>query len=225
VHDNQPNEPNAPRRRVPQQVRSRDRFERILEATAQLVVSGGVESVSTRAIAGAADVPVASLYQYFADKESVLLALVERDLSELEARVEGDLARLTRLDVRAIVETTIRAFVAVYRRRPALVMIWLRGRTNPEIDGFCREHIRRMARDLFEVARRAGMVVEDSTGLFAELAFQVTDRLFQVAFEHSFEGDAVVIEETIALVTSYLETHATPAGIEGVDAPGPSPEP
>jgi AcrR family transcriptional regulator len=225
VHDNQPNEPNAPRRRVPQQVRSRDRFERILEATAQLVVSGGVESVSTRAIAGAADVPVASLYQYFADKESVLLALVERDLSELEARVEGDLARLTRLDVRAIVETTIRAFVAVYRRRPALVMIWLRGRTNPEIDGFCREHIRRMARDLFEVARRAGMVVEDSTGLFAELAFQVTDRLFQVAFEHSLEGDAVVIEETIALVTSYLETHATPAGIEGVDAPGPSPEP
>ena len=209
---------------MPQQVRSRDRFERVLEATAELVVSGGVESVTTRAIAGAAGIPVASLYQYFADKEAVLLALVERDLSELEAEVKGDLARLTRLDVRAVVETTIRAFVTVYRRRPALVMIWLRGRTNPEIDGFCREHSRRMARDLFEVARTAGMVVEDSTGLFAELAFQVTDRLFQVAFERSLEGDPVVLDETIALVTSYLETHATPAGIEGVDAPWPAPD-
>jgi Tetracyclin repressor-like, C-terminal domain len=152
------------------------------------------------------------------------LALVEQDLSELEADLKGDLARLTRLDVRAVVETTIRAFVTVYRRRPALVMIWLRRRTNPEIDGFCREHSRRIARELFEAARRAGMVVEDSTGLFAELAFQVTDRLFQVAFEHSLEGDPVVIEETITLVTSFLETHATPAGIEGVDAPLPSPD-
>ena len=202
---------------MPQQARSRNRFERILEATGELVVSGGVQSVSTRAIAGAAGIPVASLYQYFADKESVLLALVERDLSELERQVQADLARLTRLDVRALVETTIRAFVTVYRRRPALVMVWLRGRTNPEIDVFCRRHNRRMARDLFEVARRAGMVVEDSTGLFAELAFQVTDRLFQVAFEHSLQGDPVVIQETIALVTSYLETHATPVGVEGVD--------
>lgn len=209
---------------MPQQVRSRDRFERILEVTADLVVSGGVESVSTRAIAAAAGIPVASLYQYFADKESVLLALVERDLSELERQVKGELARVTRLDVRAIVETTIRAFFTVFRRRPALVMIWLRGRTNPEISGFCREHSRRMARDLFEMARRAGMVVEDSTGLFAELAFQVSDRLFQVAFEHSLEGDPVVIDETIALVSGYLETRATPAAIKGVDAPGPTPE-
>ena len=208
---------------MPQQVRSRDRYERILEATGELVVSGGVESVTTRAIAAAAGIPVGSLYQYFADKESVLLALVDRDVSELEAQVKGDLARLTTLDVRTMVETTIRAFVTVYRRRPALVMIWLRGRTNPEVYGFCREHSRRMARDLFELARRAGMVGDDSTGLFAELAFQVTDRLFQVAFEHSLEGDPVVIEESIALVTSYLETHATRAGIEGVAPPESSP--
>jgi AcrR family transcriptional regulator len=209
---------------VPQQVRSRDRFERILQATEELVVSGGVESVSTRAIAAAAGIPVGSLYQYFADKESVLLALVERDLVELEAQVKRDLAELTGLDVRSIAETIIRSFVTVYRRRPALVMVWLRGRTNPEIFGFCREHSRRMARDLFEMGRRAGMVVEDCTGLFAELAFHVTDRLFQVAFEHSLDGDPVVIDETIALVTSYLETHAAPPGIESSDAPGPSPD-
>ena len=76
---------------MPQQVRSRDRVERILEVTGELVVAGGVESVTTRAIAAAAGIPVASLYQYFADKESILLALVERDLAEMDAQVAEDL--------------------------------------------------------------------------------------------------------------------------------------
>ena len=69
------------RRRVPQQVRSRDRVERILEVAGEIVVADGVEAVTTRAIAAAAGLPVASLYQYFADKEAVLLALVERDVA------------------------------------------------------------------------------------------------------------------------------------------------
>jgi len=64
------------KRRVPQQVRSRGRVERVLEVTGDLVVAGGVETVNTRVIAAAAGIPVASLYQYFADKDEILLALV-----------------------------------------------------------------------------------------------------------------------------------------------------
>ena len=47
----------------------------ILDAAARLVVERGVDALTTRDIAEAAGVPVASLYQYFADKEDVLLAL------------------------------------------------------------------------------------------------------------------------------------------------------
>jgi AcrR family transcriptional regulator len=204
------------KRRVPQQVRSRDRFERILEVAGELVVAGGVESVNTRVIASAAGIPVASLYQYFADKQAILLALVERDVAEMDAQVAEDIAQLPVLSVRTMVETTMRAFVKVYHRRPSYVVIWMRGRTNPAIRDYCRARNRRMARDLFETARRAGMVAEDSTGLYAELAVEVSDRLFQIAFENSLEGDPHVIDEAIELVTSYLETHATPAGIEGL---------
>jgi AcrR family transcriptional regulator len=203
------------KRRVPQQVRSRDRVERILEAAGQLVVDGGVESLSTRAIATAAGLPVASLYQYFADKEEILLALVERDVAEMDAQVTEDLGRMPTMSVRSIVETTMRAFVKVYHRRPSFVVIWFRGRTNSAVSEFCRSHNQRMAKDLFQVARSAGMVVEGSDGLYAELAVEVADRLFQVAFEDSLRGDPHVIDESIALVTAYLETHATPAGIAG----------
>ncbi len=204
------------KRRVPQQVRSRDRVERILEKAGALVVSGGVESISTRTIAAAAGVPVASLYQYFADKDAILLALVERDMAAMEQQVAEDLARVEVLSVGTMVEAIMRAFVKVYRRRPSCVEIFVRGRSNPTVQEFCRRHNQKMARDLFAVAQQAGMVVEHSTGLYAELALEVSDRLFQIAFERDRNGDQEVIDEGIALVTSYLETHATPEGITGV---------
>jgi hypothetical protein len=110
----------------------------------------------------------------------------------------------------------MRAFVKVYHRRPSFVVIWFRGRTNVAVQEFVRAHNRRMARDLFHIARSAGMVVEGSGGTHAELAVEVADRIFQLAFESSLIGDAHMIDEGIALVTAYLETHSTPAGIAGV---------
>ncbi len=201
---------------MPQQTRSRGRVRRILEVAGRLVVETGVEALTTRAIASAADLPVPSLYQYFADKEAILLALVERDIDEMDTQVAEDIAALEVLSVRSLVETTMQAFVKVYHRRPSFVVIWFRGRTNPAVSDYCRAHNRRMAGDLFGVARAAGMVVDGSDGLYAELAVEVADRIFQLAFEESFEGDPHIIDEGIALVTAYLETHATPAGIAGI---------
>jgi AcrR family transcriptional regulator len=206
-------------RRVPQQVRSRDRVQRILEVSGEIVVEHGVEAITTRAIASAAGLPVASLYQYFADKEAVLLALVERDIAEMDAQLAEDLAVLRTVSVRSLVETAMRAFVKVYHRRPSLVMIWFRGRANQAVLDFVRVHNKRMARELFEVARSVGMSREGADGLHAELAVEVADRLFQIAFEDSVTGDPRVIEESIALVTAYVETHATPAGITGIPVP------
>lgn len=212
------------KRRVPQQVRSRDRVERILEVAGEIVVADGVEAVTTRAVASAAGLPVASLYQYFADKEAVLLALVERDIAEMDAQVAEDLGALPVLSVRSLVETTMRAFVKVYHRRPTFVTIWFRGRSNQAVLDYCRTHNKRMAAALFDVARSIGMTREGADGLHAELAVEVADRLFQIAFEESITGDPRVIEEGIDLVTAYVETHSTPAGIAGIPvAAVPSP--
>jgi len=208
----------TPKRRVPTQERSRRRVEGILDAAATLVVERGVDALTTRDIADAAGAPVASLYQYFADKEAVLLALAARDMEEMDAQVLEDLGRLEVLSVSSVVRTTMRAFVAVYHRRRAFVEIYLRGRTNAAVHQFGREHNARVAESLYAFAADAGLAGPELTPAMALLAVEVGDRVFQLAFEHDADGDPVLIEAGITMVTAYLERYATPEGLAGIRA-------
>jgi AcrR family transcriptional regulator len=202
-------------RRVPTQERSRRRVARILDAAARIVVRDGVEALTTREIARAAGVPIATLYQYFADKEAVLIALTQRDTDEMDAEVATALADLEEqgpLTVASVVRATMEAFVRVYHRRRSFVEIYLRGRTNLAVHRYGREHNERVATSLREYAVAAGLVGDELTPERARLAVEVGDRIFQLAFEHDDEGDPDLVEEGIVLVTGYLERYATPAG-------------
>jgi AcrR family transcriptional regulator len=212
------NDETAVRRRVPVQERSRVRVERILDAASAIVQRAGVDALTTRLIATQAKIPVASLYQYFSDRDAVLLALVERDMAEMDAQVADDLAALTSYSVGAIVETTMRAFVKVYHRRPAFMEIWVRGRSNQAIYDYGREHNRRTAAAVLEFVQGLGIAQDTLTTAVAEFAVEAGDRAFQLAFETNLRGDDFLIDEGIALVTSYLERYATPEGISGVPA-------
>ena len=205
-------------RRVPSQQRSRRRVEAILDATERLVLTEGVEALTTRAIATEAGVPVASLYQYFGDKEAVLLALAGRDMEEMDAQVAADLAALPVLSVSTVVSTAMNAFVTVYRRRPAFVEIYLRGRTNVAVSRFGRAHNVRVADALRAFALDRGLCRDDLTLDAATLAVEVGDRVFQLAYETDPHGDPVLVEEGITMMTAYLERYATPAGLAGVPA-------
>ncbi|WP_193613367.1 TetR family transcriptional regulator [Nocardioides lijunqiniae] len=199
------------RRRVPTQVRSRRKVEHLLDTASRLVVEHGVEALTTRDIALASGVPVASLYQYFADKEDVLIALAERDMAEMDDQVLADLASLRELTLESLVRTTMGAFVTVYRRRRAFVEIYLRGRTNVALHQFGREHNARVAATLRGFAIEKGLALPTLPVKTALLAVEIGDRVFQLAYEHDDEGDAELVEEGIILVTAYLQRYAVPA--------------
>jgi AcrR family transcriptional regulator len=208
--------PSVTARRVPRQRRSIERVEQILDAASRQVAAAGVEALTTRSIADAAGVPISSLYQYFKDRDAVLLAMVERDTTEMDEEVAARLADLSELSIRSIVETTMRSYVTVFHRRPAFVEIWLRGRTNVAIRDFGREHNRRTATSLLALAADAGLVAPRVKPVVAELAVEIGDRCFQLAFERKLKGETFIIEEGISMVASYLETYATEAGRRGI---------
>ena len=89
-------------------------------------------------------------------------------MGEMDAQVATDLAALEVLSVESLVRTTMLAFVSVYHRRRAFVEIYLRGRTNPAVHNFGREHNGRVAENLRAFAIDAGLAGDGLTAKIAQ---------------------------------------------------------
>lgn len=68
-------------RRRPKQARSRATVEAIVEAAAQILERRGADALNTNDVAERAGVSIGTLYQYFSDKQALVLAAARRDLA------------------------------------------------------------------------------------------------------------------------------------------------
>jgi AcrR family transcriptional regulator len=109
-------------RKVPRQERSRLTVEAILDAAARVFERHGYAAGTTNRIAERAGVSIGSLYQYFPNKDAILVALVERHLEEGTAAAGPVLAALAeqRPPVEVAMRRLVEAMVALHRERPAL---------------------------------------------------------------------------------------------------------
>ncbi|MEO1059450.1 MAG: TetR/AcrR family transcriptional regulator [Actinomycetota bacterium] len=80
--DRSPGQLEAEPRKRPMQARSVALVERVLDEAARLFESTGYHATTTNHVAEAAGVSVGSLYQYFPNKDALLVGLVERHLDE-----------------------------------------------------------------------------------------------------------------------------------------------
>src|SRR5256885_1206171 len=105
------------KRRIPRQARATETVALVLEATAQILEAGGLAAFTTNAVAERAGVSIGTLYQYFADKNAILLALARQ---EMEATL-GEIARAgldeSHPTLEARVRATVRAIVNAFRGR------------------------------------------------------------------------------------------------------------
>jgi AcrR family transcriptional regulator len=83
----------APRRR-PLQQRAQATLEAILQAAASLIARDGYPSLTTNKVAERAGVSIGSLYQYFPNKEAILVALLEQHMSGVEPVIEESMREL-----------------------------------------------------------------------------------------------------------------------------------
>lgn len=107
-------------RKLPAQSRSRQTYALLLEAAAQILVAHGEQSVTTNAIAERAGFSIGTLYQYFPDRDAILIALAERERERISKNVRdffGQVAEGAPPDaMRGMVRMLIRSFA---RRRGA----------------------------------------------------------------------------------------------------------
>jgi AcrR family transcriptional regulator len=189
-----------------------------MRAAEEIVVEGGVDALTTRAVARRARVPVATLYQYFADREAIIAALIEQHVSSMDERVAAALGGLHRFSIRTIVEATVAAYRDAYRARPSYVVLWFQGRLNDEIARFIRERDALLAAAFHRFAIDVGLLAPGTELIVLELAFELADRLMEVAYRDQVSGDDRVVAEGVEVVVAYLERHGTPDGLAGVAA-------
>jgi AcrR family transcriptional regulator len=106
-----------PRKR-PQQQRSRVTIDAIFDATIQVLLTNGLDRITTIQIADRAGVSIGSLYQYFPNKRAVLAAVVKRHVGEV---VDATIVACTSVHGKTIGEmcaTMMDVFVDAKTRRP-----------------------------------------------------------------------------------------------------------
>ena len=108
-----------PRKR-PKQQRSRETYDAIVAATTRVLKREGYEKASTNRIAEVAGVSVGSLYQYFPNKQALVIAVVERHSDQLIAMLERTIADLGAAPIPDAVRTFVRAMLAAHALDPQL---------------------------------------------------------------------------------------------------------
>src|SRR5215470_14200781 len=103
-----------PRRR-PKQARARDTVEIIFEATAQILRREGRDALNTNHISETAGISVGTLYQYFPNKEAILVAMARRELEADHAAVMKAISEPADAEADRV-RLAIRALIARFRR-------------------------------------------------------------------------------------------------------------
>lgn len=192
-------------RREPVQRRGLERRQLILDVAARLIEEQGPEHLSTVRIAQAAGVSVGSLYQYFADRDAILDALVDRYLESLAATLEGLFARRSFAGWEEAIDAAVDAFVRFYRSEPGFTALWVGGCRTPAQLARDDANDLRVAGTLRRLLAERGLIPDDpALELPVLLAWKVGGTVLAYAFRRRRGGDRAVAAELKRLLRGYL---------------------
>jgi AcrR family transcriptional regulator len=109
-----PRPPGLSPRKTPRQQRSRQMLERIIDAATRVLSARGYDGASTNRIAAEAGISSGSLYQYFPNKDAIVVAVLDRfadDLADrIGAQIEATMTEPWQTGGRALLDAQIALF-------------------------------------------------------------------------------------------------------------------
>ncbi|MEO9336461.1 TetR family transcriptional regulator [Mesorhizobium sp. SB112] len=112
-------------RREPTQKRSRERVERILAVSTELIGEQGSDALRMSDVAQKAGISIGSLYQYFPDKGAIVTALAERIHAESRTCIAEGLENVTTLeDFHEAFAELIKIYYGMFLSEPVMRDVW-----------------------------------------------------------------------------------------------------
>lgn len=95
--------------------------ERIVDAGTRVLVANGYDGASTNRIAGEAGISPGSLYQYFPNKDAIVVAIVARYRERIERDISGQLTGMLDAPPAELVTRILHALVEALSREPEIL--------------------------------------------------------------------------------------------------------
>lgn len=191
--------------REPQQQRSREKFARIVQATATLLETTPYEELGTKRIAAEAGVSVGVLYRYFTDKEAVVASLVRDWLRRDEEIVERIAAEPPPEGSRALIDKLLAAYADRFRFEPGYRRVWFQGPTiaalAPDGDATDARIAARVHRALVD---HYALPDTPESSRRTRLAVSVGAHLLGQAFRDDPQGDPAVLADAALMIDTFL---------------------
>ena len=196
-------------RKQPRQERSRATVDAIVEAAARVFAEGGYAGGSTNRIAEQAGVAIGSLYEYFPNKASILVAVAERHLERMTADVEAMLAdsEAGAPSLSAWVARFVEAMLEVHERAPELThVLFSEAPHPPELHACVLQVEEKLAHRIETLLRESEEVQIEDIDTAAHLVVQTAEALthrFAHQGIHDLPRDRFVAE-VASLLLGYL---------------------
>ncbi len=107
-------------RKAPRQARSRHTVDAILDAAARVFAQEGYAATTTNRVAEVAGVSIGSLYQYFPNKDALIVALHHRHSAQMRAVMTTVLDASSGASLRDSLAALVRALLAAHLIEPRL---------------------------------------------------------------------------------------------------------
>lgn len=196
-----------PRKR-PSQARSRATVDAILEAAARIFAARGYAGTTTNHIAAEAGVSVGSLYEYFPNKDALLVALVERHIAEAGALLGAVAARVltptTRLQ--EAVEDMVQAMIELHAQNPRLHRVLFEEAPLPPQVRLRLDELERTMADWIAqyLSARPEVTAPDALTAATVLVQAIEALTHRLVIHGEADHQATLVAELVTLATAYL---------------------
>ncbi|MFH0412235.1 TetR/AcrR family transcriptional regulator [Corynebacterium sp. L4756] len=195
----------VPRRR-PSQARSRLRYQRILKAARDVLVDLGFESFTFDEVSKRAEVPIGTLYQFFANKYVLICELDREDTAANVEELEKFSQQVPALQWPDLLDEFIDHLARMWREDPSRRAVWHAVQSTPATRYTAAATEREMLEPLSQILKplAQGMTDEQRMELAGFLVHTVVSLLNYAIRNDDSESIDSIIREIKRMLISYL---------------------
>jgi len=195
-------------RRRPLQRRGLLTFNRVLDAAEQILLEKGVLALTTNLIASRSGVNISSIYKFFPNKHSVILALFERHLKIRIDHVRDAIEAIgTDPDWRKALDTAVERSVEARKLAPSTIVVLRAMLSSQELFEVDQEARKELALLFASALRRRTAIADDHLQRIARCMIETSIALLNFWQSSDGANDPLIVIETKRLTQAYLAVY------------------